>query len=223
MIINLYMKLEDPNGMRINCEFLNAKNNEVIATATNNFNEHTTLYYGGKKYEVKNYPKKMERLMLNTKYPLCSKRKWCIGFNVISDNNTVLSYYPEAITCGKRWIFKKNIGLTVFKYNNEPHLLYRVGFAKERWHYYCLYDNKNNTIGIIKRLYGNDIRATLYIEDVSNLLITLLVCTEEIVDISYSSDKDMRYDPSAGNYISILEEEKEMFDKSFINRVELLS
>lgn len=37
MIINLYMEMEDPQGMRINYKFLNEKTNEVVATATNNF------------------------------------------------------------------------------------------------------------------------------------------------------------------------------------------
>lgn len=222
MIINLYMEMENPQGMRINYKFLNEKTNEVVATATNNFKEHTTLYYDDKKYELVNYPKKMERIILNSKYPLCSNRKWAIGFNVLSDNNNIASYYHEAVTCGKRWIFKKNMGLTVIKYNNQPYSLYRVGFAKENWHYYCLYNNSNKIVGIIKRLYGEDIRATLYIEDNSELLINLIACTIETIDVANSGDMDTMIDTSAGNYISLLEEEKAMFDKTFIERVEQL-
>lgn len=220
MVINLYIEKVDPQGMKINYTFLNAKNNEVIATATNNFNEHTTLYFKGNNYELVNYPKKFERLILNTKYPLCSKRKWTIGFNIMSNEKNIAYYYPEALTVGKRWIFKKNMGLTVIKYNNRPYLLYKVGYAKENWHYYCLYDDNNKTIGIIKRLYGDDIRATLYIEDDPNLLLNLLACTIETIDVPNSGNRDSIMDSSAGNYISSLAEEKEMFDKSFIEKCE---
>lgn len=59
----------------------------------------------------------------------------------------------------------------------------------------------------------------MYIENEENLFITLLACTEEIICVGNSGDSDSTIDPSAGPYVSVLKEEKELFDKNFIERV----
>lgn len=219
MIVKLFINPCDSNGLKIDCKFVDEKNN-IIATATNNINEHTTLYYNDNKYELINYPKKLKRFDLNVKYPLCSKRKWTIGFEFKSNDKVVASTYHEALTVGKKFVFKKNMGLDITYFENKIFQTYKVGFTNENHHNYCIYDDKGNTVGIIRRFYGEEYRAILYIETEDYLLLTLLVALNEIIDYADFNTRDMRVDPSAGNYISILKEEKEMFDKNFIEKIE---
>lgn len=217
MKIKLFIEKQDDWGQYISCKFVDMENGSVIATATNNIDEYSTLLFKDKKYELVNIPKKFDREQLNSKYPLCSKSKWAIGFNIACDNNKILSYYHDALTCSKKFIFKKNIGVEIYKYDNKVYECYKVGFAKENWHNYCVYNN-NKTVSIIRRFYGEEHRAILYIKDKKDLLISLLICMVEIVDYANGSSGN-RIDPSAGNYISTMVEEKEMFDKSFIDSI----
>ena len=116
---------------------------------------------------------------------------------------------------------KKNISVTVFQYNSKSYLLFRVGFPKENSHYYCLYEENGSLISIIERhtYYKDACKATLYIEKEEDLFITLLACTEEIICVGNTGDSDSTIDPSAGPYVSVLKEEKELFDKEFIQRI----
>lgn len=220
MIINLYME-KSQDGWEANYTFRNASNGEIVATANNKKDDYCNLIYLNKKYYLKNHPKKMKRFLLPIKYPLCSKRKWTIGFDITDENSSICSYYSEAVTYDKKFIFKRNMGLTVFRYNNETYSLYRVGF-NEPCHYYCLYDENDKTIAIIKRLYGDEKRATIYIENEDYLFISLMACTEEIIDVANLGSREDMMDTSAGNYISMSNIEKERFDKSFIDRVKMM-
>ena len=151
---------------------------------------------------------------------MSSKRKKTIGYYITEEKNCAAKFYGEAATCRKKGIFKRNIGFTVFEFNNSPYMLYRVGFQNQNSHYYCLYDNNGVTVAIIERhsYYEDNCKATIYVEDSENILIALFACTEEIISVPNSGDFD-NIDPSAGHYISVLEEEKALFDKSFIDRV----
>lgn len=216
MIIDLYMKTSN-NLWKRDYTFKNNLTDEIIATANNEKDKYINLSYLGKTYYFKNHPKKMERLSLPIKYPLCSKRKWTIGFDVTDEKNySICSFYPEAVTYGKKFIFKRNLGLTVFRYNDKTYSMYKVGF-KEPCHYYCLFDENDKTIAIIKRLYGAEKKATIYIENEKNLFLSLIACTEEIIDVANLGGDGI--DTSAGNYVSISDIEKNRFDKNFIDKI----
>lgn len=221
MIIDLYMTMEDKQGMNISYSFKNYSDKTLVAEASDNYNEYITLKYLEKYYEFRNLPKLIEKSDINIKYPLSSKVKKTIGFYILENGECIAKFYGEAATCRKKGIFKRNIGFTVFEYNNIPYVLYRVGFKNENSHYYCLYDNNNSTVAIIERhsFQEDNRKATLYIEKEENITIALLVCTEEMISIANSSNRDGLMDPSAGHYISLLEEEQDMFDQSFIDRV----
>ena len=225
MILNLYIENEylQPKDWRFDLLFryIDESNDKVVAEGVHGVYSsiHTTLKYENAEYVFSN-PKKMDRIMLNTKYPLCSKRKWAFGCDIKSTTDKNISFYPEAITCKKRrFIFDKNMGLKVIKIDDKYYTVYCVGFSNEPHHYYCINDENNKTIAIIKRLYQDDIRAKLYIENEKDLFITLLACTIELINYIYVDANQSLIDKSAGNYISILKEEKEMLDKSFIDRV----
>ena len=221
MILKLYAEKNDMMGMRIQHMFLNEKTNELVARATNNIKEPVKLYFRNKEYYFVSSPKIMDRQKVNIDYPLYSKRTKTIGFNMELDGQVVAQYYDEAATCGKKWIFKRNIGFDVFNVDGEIFLMYRVGFPNQSSHYYCIYDNNRNIVSIIERHSGTtDCRkATIYIENEKYLFVTLMACTEKIVWVADSGDFDDVIDPSAGPYISIMEEEKKMFDKDFIEHV----
>ena len=224
MILRLCMEAHDPQGMRISYQFKNQSTNEIYATASDNFKEPIKLLLDNKEYQFFNHPKFVEKINLNIKYPIYSKRKKTVGFYILEDNKPVSMFYGETAICGKKGIFKRNIGFTVFEYNNCPYMLYRVGFPKQKSHYYCLYNNDGQTVAIIERhsYYKDDCKATVYIEKEENVLIALLACTEEIISVANSGNNDDMMDTSAGHYVSRYEEEKALFDKSFIDRVKAL-
>lgn len=215
------MEKEDPQGMRISYQFKDATTLSVVASASDNDNECISLLYGERKYQFYSYPKFIEKPQLNIKYPLSSKRKKTIGFHILDDGKCVAKYYGEAATCRKKGLLKRNIGFTVFEYQQEPYMLYRVGFPKENSHYYCLYNNDGKTIAVIERhsFYSDNCKATIYIEDVKHIHIALFACTEEIIFVANTGNREDIMDPSAGHYVSLLEEEREMFDKNFVEHV----
>lgn len=220
MIIKLYTEYEDPQGMKISYQFKDVVTQTNVATATDYFNEATSLYFNDEKFEFLNYPKIITRPQINYRYPL-SKSKKNVGFHITKNQEPVVSFFTESATCGKRWIFNQNILFTVYVKNEKPYLLFRVGFKNQNSHYYCLYDNSEKCIAIIERhsFYDDNCKATLYIENEENLLITLMACTDRIISVANSGSSDDMMDSSAGNYISLLAAEKEMFDKNFLERV----
>lgn len=225
MVLKVYAERNDMMGMRIQHSFVDDMSDTVIATATNNINEPIKLYYEDNEYQFISSPKMMEKQKLNIKYPLSSKRTKTFGYNMESNGQIVAQYYGEAATCGKTWIFKRNIGFKVFCVHGEVYVMYRVGFPNENCHYYCLYDNSNNIVSIIKRhSNASDYRkATIYIEESRYVMPVLVACTATIVWVADNGRKEDMIDPSAGPYTSIMEEEKKMFDKYFIERVEAMN
>lgn len=224
MILRLYMEKEDRQGMRIAYQFVDAATQRIYATASDNTKEAILLHVDDSEYQFFNYPKFVEKLPINIKYPLSSKRKKTIGFHIKKEEECVAKFYGEAATCRKRGVFKRNIGFTVFEYAGEPYMLYRVGFPKQNSHYYCLYNNAGETVAIIERhsYYTDNCKATIYVEKEENTLIALFACTEKIISVGNSGNSDERIDPSAGPYISILDEEKAMYDEAFMKRVKMV-
>lgn len=225
MVLRLCMNKEDAQGMKISYEFRDASSNLVVAKAADNINEYISLWFDNKEYQFPNYPKFVVKPPVNFKYPLSSKRKKTIGFHIMENGECCAKFYGEAATCRKKGLFKKNIGFTVFEFAQEVFMLFRVGFSKENSHFYCLYDNNGSTVAIIERhsFYEDNCKATIYVEDSSYITIALLACTEEIVSVANSGNRDEMMDTSAGHYISMLDEEKELLDRSFLERVKLLS
>ncbi len=218
MILYLYVEVKDKMGFEIESTFLDEYNN-VVATAKTTNNREPILYYNGKSYQQTTWPKKLKRHNTSTTYPLHSKRNWTLGFEIKSDDKVVSEYYDDAINVGKKFIFKKNVGFLAITLEDKFYQVYKVGYGNENWHNYCIKDETGNTVGIVRRFYGEVCKAKIYIEDKKYLLLALLVADIEI--ITYAGCKAQECpDPSAGNYISILKEEKEMYDKKFIARVE---
>lgn len=223
MIIKLNMEVTDIYGMNLDYQFVNEANSDIIATATNRFNDYFKLIYENKTYEFRNHPRFVKRSMINFRYPFSTKWKRTIGFGIHCQKKEIGTFYGDAMRCRDKGT-KKNISVTVFQYESKAYLLCKVGFPKESSHYYCLYEENDNLIAIIERhtYYEDNCKATLYIENEENLFITLLACTEEIICVGNSGDSDTTIDPSAGPYISVLKEEKELFDKTFIPRVKAM-
>ena len=48
----------------------------------------------------------------------------------------------------------------------------------------------------------------------------MLTCTKELIWVIYCDAEEEIKDISSGNYVSLLEEEKQMLDKSFIDKFE---
>lgn len=223
MVVRVCMIKEDPRGTRISYEFTDAKSHAIIAKATNNDNEYLSMYFENHEYHFPNFPKIVVKPAVNIKYPLTSKRKKTIGFHVLENQKCCAKFYGEAATCKRIGIFKRNIGFTVFEFRNEVFLLFRVGFTNESSHYYCLYDNYGRTIAVIERhrFYEDNCKATIYVEETDRVAIALLACTEEILSVACAGRPGETVDPSAGPYISMLDEEKELLDRSFLDRVKL--
>lgn len=223
MILRLCVNNKDPQGMNISYVFEDCSTGKACAIATDNYKESVKLIVDDKEYNFFNHPKFIDKVNINTKYPVSSKRKKTIGFHILSEGKSCCYFYGEAITCKKIGLLKRNIGFTVFAFNEQPYLLYRVGFPKQESHYYCLHDNNGETIAIIERHCSgtSDCKATIYIENKDYVLITILACTEEIICVANSGNHDDMIDTSAGNYISVLEEERDMYDSSFIERIKL--
>lgn len=223
MIIKLYTEFEDPQGMRISYQFKDVRMKNNVAVATNYYKEATSLYFNKEKYEFPNYPKIIERPQINFRFPL-SKGKKNVGFYIIKGGQPVAFFFAESATCGKKWIFNQNLLFTVYVKDETPYLLFKVGFKNQNSHYYCLYDNNEKCIAIIERhsFYDDNCKATLYIENEENLLITLMACTDTMISVANSGGMESMMDTSAGHYISVLDAEKEMFDPEFIERVKNL-
>ncbi len=222
MIVELYVEGENIKGRKkVTCEY-KTKENRILAIATDDFHEGKTLHYEGKSYYFLDNPKIIKIPRLNTPYPLSSKMKKTIGLQVYADpegSKLVSIYYHQAITCKKKWIFKRNIGLTVYNYNDCDYLLYRVGLPKQSSYYFCLYNNMRELIGIIERHPWNEEgnKGTLYLENPEYLFLMLLVTTSELVTVANAPGAEIK-DPSTGPYLSLLKEERELFDKTFLER-----
>ena len=156
------------------------------------------------------------------KYPISSKLTKTIGFPILVNGTQDMFYYSDAFTVGKKGIFKKNIGCTVFFDKSNTFLMFRVGYKSESSHYYCMYLN-GETIAIIERKtpYKYDIKAKIYIEETQYVGIALIAAVEEIIAVANSGDRDNYIDTSAGNYFSRYKEEQDLLNRVFIENAKL--
>lgn len=221
MILNLYM--ENLWRKRQNKWWFTLNNtNEVVARAVNGVNTHTYLWYGKNKYQFNDIPKSIMKKELDFKYPYSSKIKKTIGYRIFENEKLTAEFHWDALRCKDTGV-NKNIGLNIFHFNDEVYLLFHVGLPKHKSSYYCLYQNGGELIAIIARHHTgkayDNCKATLYIDNDENLLITLFACTSQIVDVINFWDEGENHDPSAGPVISTLEAERELFDAEFIEKV----
>lgn len=224
MILELLCEYDTPNGMNISYQFVNKKNSAFVASATDNYNQPIILEFNDNQYVFSNTPKIVPRVGVKFKYPLtATKRKKTIGFHINKCNEDFGFFYGEAAKC-KKGIFCTTIGFKVFFNYDNIYLLFRVGFKSENSHYYCLYDNNNSLIAVIERhnYYDNNCKATIYVEDKEYVEITLLASVEELISVPNAGGQEFSMDTSAGHYISVLEEEKSLFDKNFILRIKAM-
>lgn len=220
MVIQTIMNKHDLSGMYITYSFVDEASGQKIAEATNNVGSYVKLYTAGKEIIFVGKPAFVERFDLRLPYEETLRKKNAIGFKITCDEAVIAHFYGSAMTCGRKGIFKRNIGLTVFAYEGNAYPMVRVGFLRERVHYYCVLTEDGSTVAIIERHSGDnsDSKATIYVEEEKYVLLALIACVEEIVWNSVSGDMESRMDTSAGPYISRYKEEQALLDRAFLER-----
>lgn len=225
MIINVYMNSEDSRRERLTYYFKEEGDSSIIAYATNTMDtEGIKLYFNEKTYFFSNRiisieVDKIEKLP----YPQVIKTKTTPGFEVLEDNMCIMQYYGQAATVQESGIVKNNISVGAYKYEDTYFTVYKVGISKDNAHFYCVYNAEMECICVVERKYGESPRAIIYIENDEDLLLSLLICTEETIDVSNLGKKEYQKDRSAGRYISRFEEEKAFLDRNFIKRIKIQS
>ena len=196
--------------------FVDCQTSQAIATATFLSSDWCKLFYQGMCYVFNTYPKIIKKSELNTPYPSSSKMKRTMGFRILQDEKQISHDYGGALNCGAPGKAKRNMAITVFELFGNTYTLYHVGFPEEPGHWYCLFDNHGNTVGIIERytVRKDRSKATLHIVDPANLLVMLLVATEKFVLVATGQGMDR----TSAKYVSRYEEEKQFFDREFVNR-----
>lgn len=203
------------------CFFRDAATGRILAEAEDGDYGSAVFCYGGREYTVAQCMKRLERQPVATPYPLSSKSKKTIGYEILEKGQRIGVYYPDTVTVGKWGILKKYMAVTVYSLFGKNYTMYRTGFANEPWHYYRLMDEEMETVAMLRRNYSRkiDSRGTIYVEEETYLPLAMVVCAGEMLagvgcgPVSYGKD------PSAGNYISVLEAEKNMMDRAFLDRV----
>ena len=215
----LKLKVEEDKNFNATGYFIDTKSKEVIATGSNPINNYLSLNYKGDRYVFSTRPHFIKEMDLNLKYPRSSKSKCNIGLYVLKGKERFCTTYQEAVTVGKRFIFKRGFQFEVFEYNGEPYMVYTVGPKGEADHYYCIYNNNGETIGIIQRhsYFKDGCKATIYFEDESLMLLMLLISARTLMWF-FGSTEETRKDASAGGYCSTVEEEVGMLDRSFLEK-----
>lgn len=218
----LKLKVEEDKNFNATGYFIDTKSKEVIATGSNPINNYLSLNYKGDRYVFSTRPHLINEMDLSLKYPRSSKSKRNVGFYVLKDDEKFCITYQEAVTVGKRFIFKRGFQFEVFEYNGEPYMVYTAGPKGEADHYYCIYNNNGETIGIIQRhsYFKDGCKATIYFEDESLMLLMLLISARTLMWF-FGSTEETRKDASAGGYYSMLKEEAEMLDKGFLRRFKI--
>lgn len=227
MIYKLYMNISDETSMCTQYQLVNGADNRIVGTAKDIKRGRFLFVYNGTEYQFSTFPKIVEKSCITFKYPIVSKRKKTIGFNVLSNEKEIAYYYNDVAFCKKKGFIKQNIGLTVLNYLGEKFVSFRVGFANKNSHYYCVYNYKNQTVGIIERhnFDNGNCKATIYVENEEYIIPTLLVCAEEMMVFVINNTNDYTdkvIDDSAGRYISVLQEEKDLFDPNFIPKIKAM-
>ena len=222
MIFRVYLKQENDYGDKLRYDVFDLHGN-LTAVGSNAEPKCGLLFrIGEEEYRFRMLPHRIDKAPVAHRYPLSSGSRRTFGFSVYRGEEECMFYYKEAEVVGRTGIFKKTMGLTVLVLGDQIYRSYRVGFPGENSHYYCLLDQSGKTVAVLERhTYREDAcRATLYVEEEAFVRPALLASAAETMDVVYTGE---RYsDPSAGHYISLLEEEKAMFDPGFIPRVKAL-
>ena len=225
MIINVYMNIEDSLRERLTYYFKEEGDSSIIAYATNSMDsEGVTLYFNNKTYFFSHKiifveVDKLEKLS----YPQVIKTKKTPGFEVLEDDKCIMQFYGQAATVQDLGVIKNNISVGAYKYNNSYYTVYKVGFSKDNAHFYCVYNAEMECVSVVERRYGDSPRAIIYVENDEDLLLSLLICTQETIDVSNLGKKEYQKDRSAGRYISRFEEEKAFLNREFIKKIKMQS
>ena len=223
MIAKLYFEYGE--STRHGCFFREAATGRILAEAVDGAAGAAILRIDGREITVGRKPRVVTKVPINTPYPLSSGAKKTLGFSIAENGKSIGCYYGEATTVEKCGIFKKKLVLTVYSCFSQNVTVYRIGFAKENFHFYRVVDAAMRTVAMVQRNYSEEepARATIYVAEDRYLLLAMIVCAGEVLagvgcgPISYGSDA------SAGNYVSIKEAEKKMMDKAFIDQVKAQS
>lgn len=220
MIYKVYMEFLDSKRVSHRHCVLDCLGNEIAVGDDQGSDTTLDLHFNGKTYH---FPKKLisiQKPKYAFPYPFSPDIQKTFGVGVICDEKPVLQYYREAATYKKVLFLKHNFVFNVYQYEGRVYHCYKVGFAGEHSHYYCLKTTQGETVAIIERnsrAEADRRRGTIYLKNDELLKLVLLVCASEIMMIQLDvGDASRVHDPSAGNYISVSEAEKEMFDKDFI-------
>lgn len=226
MILSLYMEYLDSHrtGVRHRCVDLQGRE---IASGIVNFdgNERLLLSFNGKDYSYGRGFTIVEKPIYNFSYPFSPPIKKAPATDIVCGDKTVLQVYREAGTYKKVLFLKNNFIFHVYLYNDNVYHCYKVGFPEEGDHYYCLKTTDGDTVAVMQRhtQAGDNRRATVYLKDKCLLELVLLAVGFETMlvqlDIEHFTRTD---DPSAGNYISVSDAEKSMYDKDFIPAVKAM-
>ena len=141
MIVKMVRDHQDRGGYH----YIDTATNQKIAWAGYVESGCTGLRYGEHHYEFPLTLKKVPKAQFNCPYPIATGGKNSFGWPIMLGADQLGYYYGEAITCRKKWIFKRNIGVTVFMVAGRAYQLYRVGFADEPAHYYEIFHAGNTS------------------------------------------------------------------------------
>ena len=226
MILATYMEYCDSRRTGVN-HYCKDQQGNVIATGVVGFNNDVRLRlsFNGKEYTFHKHLTKVDKPVYSFAYPFCPQTKKAFATEITSEGRTVMQVYREAATYKKVWFLKNNFVFNVYKYNGNVYHCYKVGFPTTDTHYYCLKNLQGDTIAILNRQTWteDDRRGTLYLKDPSLLELVLLVAGFETMMVQLDiSNYNRVHDASAGNYISLSEAEKAMYDPDFIPAVKAL-
>ena len=217
MVYSVFMRRLDQYSDNLLFEIFDAQ--DLIATINKDMHNVVQLNFHNNTYLFPFSIRTIERATFPFEFPVSYKRETKLGYEIKRNGKQIAEYYGETAIVEKRKLFSKKIGFKVCKYNNTAYLIFKVGFAKERSHYYCVINAITGcTVGIIERMQGNkeDVRSKIYFIEQDKVELLLMLLVTETVMIVTSNSEGHVVDPSAGNYISLREEEKNFFDSVFL-------
>ncbi len=224
MILKVFMQLLGKNGMTIRHSIQDMQGGEIAVGTTEDSGAFVTLEYKGKFYRYVKKPVKIEKSVLRFPLPAAGKGKTTFGHQITCAGETVMKVYTQPLECGKMWIFKRNIGVSVYQYQGKSYHVSKIGFPGEISHYYCLRSAEGETLATIERysFVDDTNRATIYLKDPAVQDLAILVCANEIMMVYFSVGEQELRDESAGHYISLTDAEKSLYDKNFIPAVKAM-
>ena len=227
MIYSLYMERKDMYGDELEFSVINDGNFPArTAVAHKVKGKAPTLVYGDElnEYSFPNKPKKVERGEFRI-FGVDSKERSssAIGFDVLKNGQPFATYYHDAAPVGPRKLLQRRVGFDVIHYDNRDYLIFKSGTSNEDYHHYCVLDAvTKETVVILRRLAPNagERRAYIYVESPAMEELAMSVAARELVlTVSYDAEGKC-FDLSAGNYVSVDKEERDVYDADFVRRVE---